>query len=202
MRYEVSVLFQSTFPQGERQRIVADQHQDELVSIHVPARGTTVLPPYVGSVELFQSTFPQGERLLQGFYPFCCILFQSTFPQGERQNSGRSASGRISFNPRSRKGNDSATAITSRPYVVSIHVPARGTTGLRCSPSALCRFQSTFPQGERQSCDNPVSVVQCFNPRSRKGNDSHHLADTGQLACFNPRSRKGNDRLCYLTITD
>ena len=37
--------------------------------------------------------------------------------------------------------------------------------------------------------------VQCFNPRSRKGNDPYQVSAFCILLCFNPRSRKGNDML-------
>ena len=79
-------------------------------------------------------------------------------------------------------------------------------------------FQSTFPQGERQNSELRVFGTDCFNPRSRKGNDvyrhhscmfvgvSIHVPARGTTAPsrsysdsfsgFNPRSRKGNDPIC------
>ena len=78
------------------------------VSIHVPARGTT---GFINSFTIanlrFQSTFPQGERPVHGDAWFSVTMFQSTFPQGERLNASKSD-------------------LTSS--LVSIHVPARGTT--------------------------------------------------------------------------
>ena len=58
--------------------------------------------------------------------------FQSTFPHGERRATGHIDTGTIlSFNPRSRTGNDAGVADDLRQLVeVSIHVPARGTTML------------------------------------------------------------------------
>ena len=55
----------------------------------------------------------------------------------------------FSFNPRSRKGNDTFYGGVGNKYFVSIHAPARGTTADSCLPRDLG----------------------CFNPRSRKGND-------------------------------
>ena len=79
-------LFQSTFPQGERHT-------------H-PLKDTGMI--------LFQSTFPQGERpWLQGEFFWITCTFQSTFPQGERLLGLHAREHMFSFNPRSRKGNDS-----------------------------------------------------------------------------------------------
>ena len=121
-----------------------------------------------------------------------------------------------SFNPRSRKGNDTETSERACYSMVSIHVPARGTTAstrlvhcayiwfqstfpqgerpteddLACIQSV---FQSTFPQGERQGASVPKPQCGRFNPRSRKGNDKCTRNTVWVLRCFNPRSRKGND---------
>ena len=56
-------------------------------------------------------------------------LFQSTFPHGERLHETRVGTSSLSFNPRSRTGNDSY--------------------GLNESTTQR-RFQSTFPHGERR----------------------------------------------------
>ena len=122
--------------------------------------------------------------------------FQSTFPQGERlwgnhpdRNINRC------FNPRSRKGNDDRAkakkaaqpmfqstfpqgerhpldVVTDTDLIVSIHVPARGTTSLNTIFSSL---------------------LFSFNPRSRKGNDYYEIEPESGNISFNPRSRKGND---------
>ena len=83
------------------------------------------------------------------------------------------------FNPRSRVGNDEymefsislispisihvpawgTTHVPSIPRqvsVISIHVPAWGTTNRASNGLLLCKFQSTFPRGERQ-CHLPES---------------------------------------------
>ena len=142
------------------------------VSIHVPARGTTVIIVFPRFNQLFQSTFPQGERLLHVPLPTL----------------------QARFNPRSRKGNDVPALCYATCVVnVSIHVPARGTTKIIIKIYADIRFQSTFPQGERQQEVYNKTPVKCFNPRSRKGNDYIALTVDCNNASFNPRSRKGND---------
>ena len=164
--------FQSTFPQGERLILAPPFFSAFSVSIHVPARGTTIETGRICVVAQFQSTFPQGERRLikamrkprewfqstfpQGerhhvSYVECkCGMFQSTFPQGERLTDWVLMLFGICFNPRSRKGND-------------------------CPPS----------RSHQQTA--------CFNPRSRKGNDIPPDDMYPLLFRFNPRSRKGND---------
>ena len=58
-------------------------------------------------------------------------LFQSTFPQGERRLIRGMLPSYSSFNPRSRKGNDAYDGGQSKKdMIVSIHVPARGTTAI------------------------------------------------------------------------
>ena len=143
------------------------------VSIHVPARGTTVPQLFGNFIFEFQSTFPHGERRHLRSSHRSVSLFQSTFPHGERHARShvdwwltacfnpRSRTGNDikipltnagggSFNPRSRTGNDRSYGHRLDKITVSIHVPARGTTDLyRASLGAWT----------------------CFNPRSRTGND-------------------------------
>ena len=148
-----------------------------MVSIHVPARGTTS--------HSFRS------RLVW--------LFQSTFPQGERRNRPLLLRRRNGFNPRSRKGNDKIAFYRFFCMTVSIHVPARGTTTAG-RKNMLCRgFQSTFPQGERRAVLSALYLPPLsFNPRSRKGNDISYAPRKIIVDGFNPRSRKGNDDVLLL----
>ena len=144
--------FQSTFPHGERlidslssrlyttsfnprsrtgndtRRACTGSH--DTVSIHVPARGTTLLSDAAGIKAEFQSTFPHGERRARLRLHIRHTVFQSTFPHGERHNINKYA----------------------KKYIrVSIHVPARGTTQAHPKRSGDIRFQSTFPHGERHT---------------------------------------------------
>ena len=101
------LLFQSTFPQGERLDYNTVLRRVVKVSIHVPARGTTLPFLPVSSADIVSIHVPargttqvlRSEDFFEGF--------QSTFPQGERHLSGLfNPADNISFNPRSRKGND------------------------------------------------------------------------------------------------
>ena len=78
------ILFQSTFPRGERHELRAVNVNNHTVSIHVPARGTT-----------------KDFAVLN-----VTATFQSTFPRGERPNDKQTQEAYKSFNPRSREGND------------------------------------------------------------------------------------------------
>ena len=101
-----ALIFQSTFPRGERPGITMTF--------------TRALP--------FQSTFPRGER--RG--PYLIFLspcrFQSTFPRGERHLCWLVAVKHIHFNPRSLVGNDYIPVGTYTIVEISIHVPSWGTT--------------------------------------------------------------------------
>ena len=166
----------------------------EGISIHVPAWGTTVqIHVWIFPIK-FQSTFPRGERLLWIRSIGTEMEFQSTFPRGERQSCAckfpifsnfnpRSRVGNDSymhsylhfygyFNPRSRVGNDEVAHWTGYSFQpISIHVPAWGTTQGRNLLLRTCRFQSTFPRGERRLTAIARSKAWNFNPRSRVGND-------------------------------
>ena len=66
----------------------------------------------------------------------------------------------------------------------------------------LCLFQSTLPQGERRYYIDKESVVEDFNPRSRKGSDkSIHLRGYA-VKNFNPRSHKGSDMVYALRLVE
>ena len=124
------VVFQSTFPQGERpSRARYDQWESD-VSIHVPARGTT--RKGAGAMRRKRSFNPRSRK-------------------GNDMGWMETVLRRKRFNPRSRKGNDDFLRFTKlkastfqstfpqgerlrflhinkKEVHVSIHVPARGTT--------------------------------------------------------------------------
>ena len=130
----------------------------------------------------FQSTLPQGERRTFVSSFNINFLFQSTLPQGERHHEMAEA-GRINnFNPRSHKGSDILLGLMDSSFVanfnprshkgsdypfldsytamyISIHAPTRGATAQeKGNILEGTIFQSTLPQGERQS--NQSSLTQ------------------------------------------
>ena len=80
----------------------------------------------------------------------------------------------------SRIGNTPCTTPFDFLFVISIHVPAWGTT------ADVSKTDSTFQKD--------------FNPRSRVGNDLNMRADDDGFIDFNPRSRVGNDKDMKKTI--
>ena len=167
--------FQSTFPHGERLVFMRRTDMQELVSIHVPARGTTY-----GCSDPF---YADG-------------TFQSTFPHGERHDPCAAVPGKRSFNPRSRTGNDEGLRrCGGLRQCVSIHVPARGTTGV--SPQSAPGVRSFNPRSRTGNDYYHVpivlTIIVSFNPRSRTGNDGLTDEQIAHNMGFNPRSRTGND---------
>ena len=142
--------FQSTFPRGERRSL-------SCIFIHD---------------ELFQSTFPRGERLRYGSIDGNSIKFQSTFPRGERQNVCRLFLIFCHFNPRSRVGNDVDINRQIKPNIISIHVPAWGTTVHRRNIMMLILISIHVPAWGTTNWQNNIFYeLIYFNPRSRVGND-------------------------------
>ena len=78
---------------------------------------------------------------------------------------------------------------------VSIHVPARGTTGRRSRRNVLQAVSIHVPaRGTTPSVLRWWHIHYSFNPRSREGNDwENRSVFCLILPCFNPRSREGND---------
>ena len=124
------VLFQSTFPRGERHS-APTQLQDKInISIHVPARGTTN-SKRISARSAFISIHVPARGTTGSRYEGAINLyrFQSTFPRGERRSAGAFLCCTNYFNPRSREGNDQ--------YILALS-------------QDKAEFQSTFPRGERQ----------------------------------------------------
>ncbi len=169
----LSLLFQSTFPRGERLIPLVTHVKSQVISIHVPSWGTTLDGWKKSCADVkFQSTFPRGERHESsdtGPLPF---KFQSTFPRGERHGRGSGCTLRSYFNPRSLVGNDAPVISTTKFFEISIHVPSWGTTNFRTKK----RNSSLY-----------------FNPRSLVGNDGLMLRTSSGKVYFNPRSLVGND---------
>ena len=142
--------FQSTFPRGERRFFSIHLLILSSLSIHVPAWGTTYRTASTHGITVFQSTFPRGERRVK----VRAAGIHGTFnPRSRVGNDICHATYKpclSTFNPRSRVGNDVASLrIFSFLILLSIHVPAWGTTRLHLLTFLFPCFQSTFPRGER-----------------------------------------------------
>ena len=116
----------------------------------------------------------------------------------------------------SRIGNTPCTTPFDFLFVISIHVPAWGTTDTaHRGNQSNAEFQSTFPRGERQFSNSDFDVISSFqstfprgerrcnnfstddtehfNPRSHVGNDQTPITEQYKQGYFNPRSHVGND---------
>ena len=111
--------------------------------------GNDLISIDTGDFVLFQSSFPRGERPSSSTRIPFLSQFQSTFPRGERRSKRSDSDYFTDFNPRSRVGNDSINRSYRLRYIISIHVPAWGTTKMRDMLLKMHTFQSTFPRGER-----------------------------------------------------
>ena len=106
----IAPQFQSTLPQGERQEEYYNAVQEQMISIHAPARGATCNRDWTGGSTKISIHAPaRGAtfRTIRCFFENG--LFQSTLPQGERlAPPGAGPTDCTYFNPRSRKGSDFA----------------------------------------------------------------------------------------------
>ena len=124
------------------------------VSIHVPARGTTLIVKFFDEPNPFQSTFPHGERLS------CSVKSNTIFgvsihvpARGTTGTDAYLSAGLNGFNPRSRTGNDSGQGLSGYTGVCGFN-PRSRTGNDRTRHSSILpemRFQSTFPHGERRN---------------------------------------------------
>jgi len=169
----------------------------DIISIHVPARGTTPISrvlPYIDNS--FQSTYPHGVRLHLRTECFRRCRFQSTYPHGVRRRGASSNPFPMQFQSTYPHGVRPADRLLDGfRVIISIHVPARGTTQVRVSRQHFtvyfnprtrtgyddefmdtvyvrAKFQSTYPHGVRpKHSDTCGQRVMYFNPRTRTGYD-------------------------------
>ena len=149
-------LFQSTFPRGERLDGESVNPFVSTISIHVPAWGTTMSRMYPGWDPKISIHVPAWGTTAGLSISSHTVQFQSTFPRGERLLQVRNEYLLHNFNPRSRVGNDGFSEFACHFVIISIHVPAWGTTP---SPKIL------------------YNVPLDFNPRSRVGNDERRCIE-------------------------
>ena len=123
-------MFQSTFPQGERQRRNRKLGLRSCFNPRSRKGNDWAWRRSSADTSWFQSTFPQGERLRKTRCATALRMFQSTFPQGERRGEKMGCKNPFRFQSTFPQGERLLTA-----YIRTWRV---------------CVFQSTFPQGERQ----------------------------------------------------
>ena len=100
------ILFQSTFPRGERRQLRKILHKTKQISIHVPSWGTTGDFARTSGSWAFQSTFPRGERPETSPGHPAPGHFNPRSLVGNDLHDLVSLAGQHYFNPRSLVGND------------------------------------------------------------------------------------------------
>ena len=122
-----------------------------LISIHVPAWGTTNTGRYVILyLYYFNPRSRVGNDIPIKYSTTATINFNPRSRVGNDGCKSRCYYLRQYFNPRSRVGNDGNRAICQCGRNISIHVPAWGTTAFEYMLPHCHLFQSTFPRGERR----------------------------------------------------
>ena len=168
------LLFQSTFPRGERLTCRCQYALDLRISIHVPAWGTTMYTLKLHIIFKISIHVPAWGTTCECSYAYSCYT---------------------NFNPRSRVGNDPNWCRGDYiPISISIHVPAWGTTQSLLQAKEISKISIHVPAWGTTKC--PVStnwISGYFNPRSRVGNDLFQYLCCILADYFNPRSRVGND---------
>ena len=80
----------------------------------------------------------------------------------------------VDFNPRSRVGNDKIFVFHNMKVVISIHVPAWGTTTVvLCAAVDHCISIHVPAWGTTKTRSQKIKDKEDFNPRSRVGNDAN-----------------------------
>ena len=124
--------------------------------------------------------------------------FQSTFPHGERRVWNCQWYRKGCFNPRSRTGNDELIDdVDARITVVSIHVPARGTT-LCCHltfPPLIVSIHVPARGTTITSYVNFMWIILVSIHVPARGTTPTRESTSSTPLGFNPRSRTGNDLL-------
>ncbi len=145
------VVFQSTLPQGERQRIAWGVALSTIISIHAPARGATLQGAHCAAPDTYfnprsrKGSDDKDSASTQMRYisihapargatpstlpPLGLTLFQSTLPQGERLISRSSRQSASLFQSTLPQGERQPLPVRFFGNgFISIHAPARGAT--------------------------------------------------------------------------
>ena len=151
-----------------------DQHTDNLVSIHAPARGATqraTLMILRNEVSIHAPARGATRFLVAGCW----------------HGGG--------FNPRTREGCDTFAGICEQlAKIVSIHAPARGATAVFAAVIFGGFVSIHAPaRGATDSLPAPRRRPFRFNPRTREGCDLMPWTNSMTSWSFNPRTREGCD---------
>ena len=166
-------IFQSTLLQEERRGIFTQKTDRNLISIHAPTRGATLMNFLTDVLYEFQSTLLQEERHVGNGYMYWISKISIHAPtRGATHGPCECLQLYPYFNPRSYKRSDYYDVVVDRDVDL---------------------FQSTLLQEERRRIVCPADHYSYFNPRSYKRSDSPSLFALSTIFHFNPRSYKRSD---------
>ena len=169
---QAGTQFQSTYPHGVRLEKQPARSPVRIISIHVPARGTTRRRDNPPAYYCISIHVPARGTTCFGLGKIYMIVISIHVPaRGTTQ--------------------DLQAAYTQ--YGISIHVPARGTTWSYGSGHPGYKFQSTYPHGVRLRRWALTARSTYFNPRTRTGYDARSPLPGHPPRNFNPRTRTGYD---------
>ena len=218
------MVFQSTFPRGERHGKGGKPAAKSAISIHVPARGTTREQTTLFDFHIdFNPRSREGNDLSGKINVPNFQYFNPRSREGNDMGKGCEICKRFDFNPRSREGNDIQSAhfrlgtLHFNPrsregndlpyfglgfffYHISIHVPARGTTGDRSGVPAVHHISIHVPaRGTTNTKQDKRQYIPISIHVPARGTTTVYLAAAKNRCYFNPRSREGNDNAidCY-----
>ena len=174
------ILFQSTFPRGERRK---SEHKEE--------------PEWQ-----FQSTFPRGERRFANIcrsYRRVISIHVPSWGTTETWN-GVETFHHISIHVPS-WGTTTAKRLSRRVNNISIHVPSWGTTKYpACSSPSAKSFQSTFPRGERLDTNKTALVCGPFQSTFPRGERRGCNVFLGKDRKFQSTFPRGERRQIFTNI--
>ena len=172
-RSAVEFLFQSTLLQEERRGIFTQKTDRNLISIHAPTRGATLMNFLTDVLYEFQSTLLQEERHVGNGYMYWISKISIHAPtRGATHGPCECLQLYPYFNPRSYKRSDYYDVVVDRDVDL---------------------FQSTLLQEERRRIVCPADHYSYFNPRSYKRSDRVLFFCPQIPQDFNPRSYKRSD---------
>ena len=128
-QYYLRMLFQSTLPRGERQRIPTNNANIDKISIHAPTRGATALALALpSSTRYFNPRSHEGSDPVDSDGKFVYRDFNPRSHEGSDVIPFAYRTLSKDFNPRSHEGSDVSTCRAFFPWYISIHAPTRGAT--------------------------------------------------------------------------
>ena len=110
------IIFQSTFPRGERRGWIPDYNFDGTISIHVPTRGTTIVICIFYIVYAISIHVPtRGTTFAVRHYAIIIIISIHVPTRGTTSTITALRPSFSNFNPRSHEGND--WAVFCPPFI-------------------------------------------------------------------------------------